>query len=258
MSKIFYDGNGHRIVIEEGGSEPVIPANLKVLACGDSICKGSRNNDKGFVGDLGCDYKNIGVVGAKLSGGGSSVLNTFMAESGYNPDAIIAEGGINDYDLSASLGDVPTAPVTNDTDASALNTNNVMGAVGKLFYEMVKKYPNAQRFFLITHKTYADRGNSKDGYYPTRQNSAGYTQQEMHDALVAICNVYDVTVIDVYKDGMINSAFAQYRSPVAWTTDSATADQYLVDKDGIHPTGLGYLQGYLPLIKRALAIATVK
>jgi lysophospholipase L1-like esterase len=232
---------------------------LKVLACGDSICKGARNNEKGFIGDIGCDYKNIGVIGARLSGtASSSIPSTFVSDSGYNPDVIIANGGINDYDNDATLGDIPTAPATTDSEASALNRNTVMGGTGYLFYQMVKKYPNAQRFFLITHKTYADRGNAKDGYYPTRQNGAGYTQEELHDALVAICNVYGVKVIDVYKDSMINSAFTQYRSPVTWSSDHATANQYLCDKDGIHPTGLGYIEGYVPLIKQALGLGTLK
>jgi hypothetical protein len=65
-------------------------------------------------------------------------------------------------------------------------------------------------------------------------------------------------VIDVYKDSMLNTAFPQYRSTVAWASDSATADQYLADKDGIHPTGLGYIECYVPLIKQALGLGTVK
>lgn len=232
---------------------------LKVLACGDSICKGTRNGDKGFVGDLGCDYKNIGVVGATLSSiQSSNIPNALVAETSYDPDVIIANGGINDYINNAQLGTVPTSPATTDSEASALNRNTVMGGAGYLFYQMVKKFPKAQRFFLITHKTYGNQGTSVDGYYPTKQNTSGYTQQDMHDALVAICKVYGVKVIDVYEDSFLNTAFSQYRSPVAWTSDSATANLYMTDVDGIHPTGLGYIQAYAPLIKQALNIGTAK
>lgn len=248
MSTI-YDGLGNSIDITDITS-------LKVLACGDSICKGTRNGDKGFIGEVGCDYKNIGVVGATLSSSNTGIYNEIVNENSYVPDVVIANGGINDYMSNITLGTIPTAPATTDTEANALDKSTIMGGVGYLFYQMAKKWPDAQRFFIITHKTYAN--SSITGYLPTRQNTKGYTQEDMHDALVAICEVYGVKVIDVYKDGMINSAFPQYRSPVAWASDSTTADQYMTDLDGIHPTAKGYTLCYVPFVKQALQIGTAK
>ncbi len=232
---------------------------VKILAVGDSICRGARNNYKGFVGDLGLDYKNIGVGDATLSNvntGATNIPDALVAETAYTPDVIVADGGINDYHYEAALGTIPTAPATTDTEANALDRSTVMGGAGFLFYQMIKKFPNAQRFFIITHKTQWNTGSAKDGYCPTRENTQGYTQDELHDALVAICNVYGVKVIDVYNDSLINSAFSQYRSPTAWSTDSTVAEQYMVDADGVHPTANGYINGYVPLVRQALAIGT--
>ena len=215
---------------------------LKILACGDSICRGARNNYKGFVGDLGVQYKNIGVGDATLSNVNTSVTNipdALVAETSYSPDIIIADGGINDYHYEASLGNIPTEPVTSDASAELLDRNTVMGGICYLFYQMIKKFPNAQRFFVVTHKTYWNTNSAKDGYCPTRENTKGYTQKDLHDAIVSACNVYGVKVIDVYTESMVNSAFTQYRSPVSWDDDRGTAEQYMVDADGVHPTELG-------------------
>jgi hypothetical protein len=264
---IFYHTSGsvYFRIYWSGGFKPWVLLNdnglpqLKILACGDSICRGARNSYKGFVGDLGLDYKNIGVGDATISNINTSVTNipdALIAETAYTPDVIVADGGINDYHYEAALGTIPTSPVTTDADAALLDRSTVMGGAGYLFYQMIKKFPNAQRFFIITHKTQWNTGSAKDGYCPTRQNTQGYTQKDLHDALVAICNVYGVKVIDVYNDSMINSAFSQYRSPTAWSTDSTVAEQYMVDADGVHPTANGYINGYVPLVRQALAIGT--
>lgn len=235
--------------------------NLKILALGDSICYGWRNGGKGFVGDLGLSYKNIGVGGATLTNVVTQYQNIpdqFDAESGYNPDIIIANGGINDYIADAPMGDIPVEPVRTDEEAAALDRGTIMGAMGYMFYRWVKKYPSAQRFFLIMHKV-----RKNNHYYPNynagQTSGAYYTQQTMHDAQVAICNVYGVKVVDVYKDSMINTDFTQYVSPVAYSSSdpSATADYY-VDNDGLHPLARGYLEGYIPIVRQAIQIGTVK
>ena len=147
--------------------------------------------------------------------------------------------------------------MANDTEANALDRNSVIGALEFLFYQMVKKYYKAQRFFLITHKV-----NRNDqwytGYAPTTQNSAGYTQQDLHDAIVTVCDVYNVKVIDVYKDSMLNTMFSEYVSPTRYADDASVTNTQYVDKDGLHPLALGYREAYIPLVRQAIGIGTKK
>lgn len=234
--------------------------NVKILAVGDSICAGQRNGGKGFVGDLGLPYKNIAVSGSTLSNVWTSettIPDQLTRETDYEPDIIIADGGINDYYYNAPLGEIPTEPAATDAEAEALDRDTVTGAAGYLFFQMVKMHPTAQRFFLITHKV-----NRNDqyfrGYAPALRNAQGYTQQDLHDALLAVCNVYNVHVIDVYRDGMLNTKFPQYVSPVSYNSDHSVTDKQYVDFDGLHPLALGYLEAYVPLVRQALGVGTVK
>ena len=244
---------------------------MKILAVGDSICKGYRNSEKGFVGDLGMPYRNKGISATTLSNVIDGTVDgkdrTCIPKQlkrvhddtpNYKPDIIIGEGGINDYFQSAVLGTVPIAPVTNDTELNALDESTVMSGLQKLLYYMIAFYPEAQRFFLITHKTSSQYPHSAYNYLPETRNAAGYTQQDLHDAIVACCKVYNVKVIDIYNDSMINSAFSQYRSPTAYAEDNSVTNREYVDSDGVHPLAKGYLEGYVPLIREAIRIGTVK
>lgn len=265
---------------------------LKVLAIGDSICYGGRNDCKGFVGDLGLNIINKSIVGIRLSErNNSSEPSVRDVDSGYYrpsigrlfdiltgveiipsasafpenlsfnarlitnfgdvslpnnyyPDIIIANGGTNDYIFNATLGVVPYAPAA---DASSINRCTVIGGLEYLLYRMVKRYPKAQRFFLIQHKVY-------DGthYWVTHANDAGYTQQQLHDAIVACCEVYNVKVIDIYKDSFINSMLPEYRSSAPYASNHALTDTEYIDSDGVHPMALGYKKGYVPLVKEAI------
>lgn len=236
---------------------------LNILTLGDSIALGVRNGNRGFVGDLGMPYINIGVSGASISTVRTNYKNVFTqlidyqsANPSYVPDCIIADGGINDYISSAPMGDIPNVPAMDDTEAEALDKSTLMGATGYLFYKMIKLYPRAQRYFVIVHKIKRGENNV---YYPTHTRPGiEYTQEDMHDALVKVCGVYGVKVVDVYKDSMLNTAFSQYVSPTAYSTDPSVTDLYFTDTDGLHPLALGYREAYVPLVKLALMGATKK
>lgn len=244
-----------------------IDTRKKILAVGDSICRGWRNGGKGFVGDLGLPYENEGVSGATLSTDRADVTNipTQLANyksnhPNYRPDIIIANGGHNDYDRNVLLGDIPTRPAAS---VSALNMSTVMGGLQKLFLTMIQEYPTAERFFVTTHKI------KKNGVYLVTENNtagnntAGYNEADLHDAIVACCNVYNVKIIDVFNDSPINSFFPEYVSNINYTynptpTDStgwaeavANTTDY-INADGVHPLSRGYLEGYKPLILAAL------
>lgn len=237
------------------GTKPV-----KVLCLGDSICYGVRNSNKGFVGDLGVVYKNIGVSGATLSNivtTKTNIPNQLVGETDFKPDVIVANGGVNDFAKNAQLGVVPTKPVTNDAEANALNRSTVLGGLQYLLYKMVTLHPSAQRFFLLTHRTTATLNGVVCDWGVT-ENTAGYTQTELYDAFKSVCALYGVKIIDVYGQSMINTAFPVYVSKTAYSTDSSVTNSEFVDSDGIHPLAYGYLHGYVPLVREALGIGTRK
>lgn len=254
-------------------------AKYKVLALGDSICRGGRNKSKGFVGDLGLPYINMGVGGATVSSKrstyGDSIhqfpeadtipnqltsyynrsaedIQTAFGKEKFVPDVIIADGGINDYIYTAPMGTMSNAPASTDEEATLLDTSTLLGGLEYLFYQMIKLYHMAQRYFVITHKT----GRPNGDYYPTRKSGANYTQQEMHDAIVTCCHLYGVIPVDVYQDGIMDTKYSQYRTTADNYTNAEPTDY--CDKDGVHPLAYGYQQVYVPLIKTKLSNATRK
>ena len=255
---------------------------IRILAIGDSICRGKRNSDRGYIGNLGFPYINMGVGSATLSsvfstytdsihqfsdadnipnqlisyhGKTNAEIQTAFGVDKFTPDVIVAEGGINDYFRDAALGTMSAAPVSNDTAAAALDRNTVIGALEYMFYQMIKLYHSAQRYFVITHRTYFATASTPT-YCPTTANMpGGYTQQQMHDAIVDVCNLYGVVVIDVYKNGIMDTIHPQYRATNDWS--SALATDYC-DKDGVHPLKYGYAQVYDPLVMSAIRTTTRK
>ena len=237
---------------------------LNILAVGDSICRGYRNGERGFVGDLGYPYVNASVSGATLSNVVTGFKNIPDQLEDYTsetiPDVIISNGGVNDYYHSAQLGSTPTVAVKNDTEANALDRSTIMGGLQYLFYMMIKKYPKAQRFFLLTHKTTARESNTSSTIvdWTITDNSAGYTQTELFEAIKDVCKLYGVKVIDVFGESIINTAYSCYKSATPYDTDHTVTDREFVDSDGIHPLAYGYKHAYAPLVKQALEIGTSK
>lgn len=370
-------------------------APLRILCVGDSISYGARNGLKGYIGGLGHPYQIEGLTGATLSTKQAGVKNIpqQLIDSTYqNPDVIIANGGVNDYLQNAELGAIPTVPIADDTADANLDLSTICGGVQHLFYNMIKKYPDAQRFFLLTHKTTANAptytygnnlatvttdtrqangvdfvnngdntfscfrtasteaprtagftlsdvtleagtyifgglddgrwttssdeylllrflnsstnatiadittepkivtfaeattvkstmyfGKKYSGVYKTiapvirkctaatvkqdwtvSQNRALLTQTDIFDAIKKIAELYGVTVIDVFGDSMMNTAFPQYVSDTAWDSDHSVSSTEYCDTDGIHPLDKGYNQAYIPLIRAALRLGTSK
>lgn len=230
----------------------LIPART-VLAVGDSICSGGRNDGKGFVGDLGLEYVNAGVSGATISTIRDAtthwIENQLTAQTD-DFDVVIMQGGINDYIYEATLGTMSTVPVRKEDSAfSSLNTTTVIGALEHLFATCINKYPNADRFFLISHKTREYAWTAGDG---------GWTQDQLHDAIVACCRLYNVGVIDVYAESVIDTHYTEYVSPTEWSSDHSVGNTEWIDNDRVHPLEYGYLHGYVPLIRKALIATSSK
>lgn len=237
---------------------------LKILAVGDSITYGWRNDYKGYLGYLGLPYHNESVSGSTISKrvtDRKNIPDQLLEAPEYDPDVIIAEGGINDYIFNAPMGEIPTSIVKTDSAADELDRSNVMGALQFLFYKMIKLHPKAQRFFMLVHKVIGapdrnpgespDFSNGKQDYTKTK-NKAGYTQTELFDAIKSVCVLYNVKIIDVFNKSPIDTAFSEYVSPISYSDDNSVTYTEFVDFDGLHPLDYGYRYGYVPVVKQAL------
>ncbi len=223
---------------------------LSVLGVGDSICSGRRNGSKGFVGDLGLPYLNAGVSGSSLSTVRTDVTtipDQLMQVTDFDPDIVIAEGGLNDLYRNAPLGEIPTVQADS---MDALDTSTVMGGMQKLFLIMKEKYPDAQHCFLIVHKIFR-----KGVYLVDTPNQAGYSQTDMHDAFVACCRVYGIEVIDIFKDSPLDTSDLSLLSECNYTSGSdpewecaRSNDTDYINGDGVHPLNRCYLEYYVPII----------
>ena len=207
---------------------------LHIVAMGDSICRGARNNYKGFAGNLRMPYVNLGQSGYLLSNhytGRTPIadqLDSIPAD--FTPDIFIANGGINDYALNAPLGSPPTRPVDSDCSTAC-------GGLQHMLYRMATEYPKAQRFFILTHRV-------KD--WPTTENEQGYTETDLIEALRETCRIFATRVIDVFNESSLNTAFDVVR------------DGVICDTDGLHPMDEGYKLFYDPLIRQAIQTGTAK
>ena len=225
---------------------------LTVLGVGDSICSGRRNGSKGFVGDLGLPYLNAGVSGSSLSTVRTDVTNIpdqLLQVTDFDPDIIIAEGGLNDLYRNAPMGEIPTQQADR---IDSLDPSTIMGGMQKLFLIMKEKYPDAQHCFLITHRIF------RNGVYlVTTPNEAGYTQRDLHDAFVACCKVYDIEVIDIFKESPMDTRDFSLLCVFNYTSDtdpeweeSRSNETDYVNGDGVHPLNRGYLEYYVPIIQK--------
>ena len=238
------------VMIKASGTVSEI-SKLKVLAMGDSICYGARNDRKGFIGEVGCQYVNTGSTGASISMAKANNIPKQLIElTGFSPDAIVTNGGINDYGDGVAMGDVPVRVIDpNNDNPESMNKNTVMGALNYLFYKMVTLYPNAQRFFLMPQHTWNwDRING-DG---------GWNFDTFHENVTKVCNMYGVKIIDLYTQSPINTRYAEYRSTTSYSETPPDTEKAWVNYDGIHPLPFGYTNGYVPFVKEALKTATHK
>ena len=234
----------------------------KILAIGDSLCRGYRNGEKGFVGDLGLPYVNLAISGGTLSTIQSryKTVAEQLIEADVEADIIIANGGVNDYNQNAPLGIIPTSIAADEAYFTDSVLATVLGGLEHLLFVMWQKYPTARKFFLLSHKTSALYTGGIRLDWTARKNLAGYTQTELFDAISTVCALYGVEIIDVFNESELNTADEKYLAKYRWNhLGSMTKAEFLeatandwVDGDGIHPLTYGYLHGYLPIIENAV------
>lgn len=160
--------------------------------------------------------RNYGVSGATLSVNTADrvILSQSYKEMDNDAQIITVMGGSNDFERGLPLGNV------NDTQ----NTT-VYGALDVLARGLKIKYPNAFIFFMTTFQV---------GDYLPAVNSAGYTLEDVADAVIEVCAKYDIPVLDMYREGKFE---------LEMNTESS---------DGSHPSQAFFEKYTVPQIARFL------
>lgn len=202
------------------------------MSFGDSIMQGGG---AGYVGILSWMAQVYGTVAYEHAVGGatmqyieagrSCIPEQIQSESdGVTPDFILLNGLSNDVGL-ASSGTLGTLTDSFDYQTAGYTASFVAGmehAIGQLR----DKYPGAPIIYVIPHST------------PARDYA---TELQYGDMARQICKKWGVAVVDMYREGGLNTRIAAQKSLYCESTDSGT-----------HPNELGYKTFYLPMIAAKL------
>lgn len=257
-SKVNYEyeftslGDYYGCTIEGGGTSSIVKEYVigsdddtvnrligkKIIYNGDSITQ-SRTNESNvnynggaypkIISDItGSTYVNYAVGGGTLASasGGYRIVNE-VVNMDSDADVIVFSGGINDYWQNIPLGSYTPNDYTGSVDITT-----VSGALEKIFRDSINKWVGKPILFVITHKIY------NTAY---TQNSAGYTFEELHDRIVAICDKYSIPYYDCYKDGGLNSYMSIMNTTFMTAGNSGQPDY-------THPNESAYKKYYVPQV----------
>lgn len=198
----------------------------KISCIGDSIMYGV-----GYVGGFikliadrnNMTMNNIGVSGATLSNGANTSVHHICAhisDMADDADYYIVEGGFNDYNYNTNgLGELT------ETMSDEINDRTLIGALESIFRQLLSLYPSKKIGFVITHK-------ALNSAYTTKK----YTFNQAHDAIISVCNKYSIPCCDLYNNSRLN-------------TELENMKVYTFNRDGIHPSKVGYSVFYVPQVE---------
>lgn len=206
-----------------------------VLIEGDSIMYGYGSNGEG-IGEILRDrygfrlYKNA-ISGSTLAyvEGTENIRNRIVNGVKKPYDYIILDGGYNDYGKSLPLGSLMSESYPY---ASAPDATTVIGAMELIFQHIKKNYPKTKIYFVTPHKV---------NRVWVQSNSLNLTFKDYLDALISVCNLYSVPVIDLWNESGLVTYFSEMKV-------------FTKDNDGLHPTKEGYEEFYLPVFQKSLGI----
>ena len=142
------------------------------------------------------ECRNYGITGSKLAtkdgSTGRDPMSIRYTNMSDDADIVSVFGGTNDYGESQYT---PNLGSINDTE-----TTSVYGALNVLCNGLITKYPKAFIFFMTPIR----RGDK------TGNNSAGYSLEDVSNAIKEVCYKYSIPVLDLYSKGgfyIDNSAF---------------------------------------------------
>ena len=146
----------------------------------------------------GMNSNNYGINGCTLSaceGGAYPIINRYFEIADNDPDLIVFEGGRNDYNKNAALGDITSEDVT-----------TYKGAIASLIKGLRAKYPRAKLAAVSFWKV------------GPRPNDIGIECGVYTDAMKEVCDALGVNFIDtrVEEESLVRMTDPEFRAKYCW------------------------------------------
>ena len=201
----------------------------KISIDGDSIARGTGNNDVGF-GEIIAARNNM-VVENKASGGGTIVnvaghhcIGTSAATLASNADYYIIDGGVNDVDVEYNI----QAGTISDGYTATLDTTTFAGAFESMLKSLVTTFAGKKIGYIIPH-------------YITPAFSDGSILDP------PVTTFYDIAKRCCEKWGVPCLDLSQVVPTLAYI--QSLKNTYTYNSDGWHPNEEGYMKYYCDKIE---------
>ena len=217
-------------------------SNKKIYSFGDSLMYG-HYSEVGMIDSIAeennMNYTKYAINGGFILGGSGSynIENQVTSASDTVPDFIIFDGLMNDDSIASSYT-TNLGSLSNDFDASLLNTSTFYGAMEHLIYTLKNKYMTSNIIFVCCHKT------------PSRNYQA---QQILQEAVRKCCEKWSIPYVDIFNEGQINCYMDNMKYAYSYNNEGETHGG-----NGTHLTGEGYKKWYAPQITEMMLKLTEK
>lgn len=219
-------------------------AGQKIYAFGDSLVKGHTLK----VGMIDQAAAHEGMILEKYAVNGATIMPTQPDDHSYASDnqipdvaaqiklapaeapaLICFDGLVNDASIGLRID--PIGQLT-DSYRGGYDLTTPYGAFENACAQFRQKYPHTQILYVANHHI---------------ANNPLALQDQMHDLALAVCQKWSIDVVDVYRDGGINTNIAQMAADYSYNGEGSDRDG-----DGTHLNVEGYAKWYAPMIEAAI------
>lgn len=159
-------------------------SNKNWYVIGDSMTEHNARTSKNYhdyiTDKISCLVTNYGIGGTGYTCGGVNAIYNRIVGLGTNAELITVFAGANDFlnpFVMGQLGDAETV--------------SLIGAIESTIKKLIAKFPT-KTIAVFTPIPYGDTLN------PT--NQSGYTQLQISDAIINVCNHYSIPVLDLQRN----------------------------------------------------------
>lgn len=188
--------------------------NKTAYVFGDSIMHG--HTDAYGIAELLRDNNKMNATNYAQNGrmiSDDGIFNEVSNASSSIPDFVIFDGYINDvFQDITNIGSI-----SNNYETFP---DTFCGHFEKLCNAIKTKYPTSNVIYMSVHKI---------NFHITQQ-------KQIHDLAIEICKKWNISVVDMFNDGQMNTFFEYQKN------------HYTKGNDGTHPNIEGYKKYYMPLL----------
>ena len=229
----YTDSSLYSITVNQNITEENLLANKTISCDGDSIMKGSENNNVSYytliATQLGMEIgTNNAVGGATIATGTTSGgtdrhwISSGVENISTSSDYILINGGVNDYYNNVALGEIT------NTFTDAIDSTTFTGGMELLCRNLLNRFTTGQKIlFVFNH-------NINNIWYTN--NSIDLTFKDYYDTQIAVLKKYGIPYLDLIHESQFNTILTTYKN------------SYTCDSDGVHPNDNGYGKFYVDKI----------